>query len=250
MRCSRRRRQRVQSRLVRTMFYLIFGLLVSAGAAWAQTCPKPAVMPPFTTQPAANGASQLPARVQQIVSRATRGPYGAIAFGDSLVARWPGSLLNTGLGTTTLDAGVGGYGTGDLLWFLDNVSLGPQSPQRILLLIGTDNLNTAPCNVVWGIRVTVAQLHTMFPTAGIVVTSVLPRGTMLLDKASVIGTINQSLSEDRTGYSYLDVHDKVGAACNWTTPCTLYSADNLHPSVAGFQLLTAQLQALLGTGGP
>jgi hypothetical protein len=223
---------------------------LTGAAAAAVTCPLPDKLPPFTTQPNAAAAYKQHSRLLQVESRTGLGPYGALAFGDSIVARWSTASLSTALGAATLDAGVGGYGTGELLWLLDNVPLGPQSPGRILLLIGTDNLNAPACNIYWGIRVTVAELQDMFPATSIIVTSVLPRGAMLLDHSADIDTINLALSEDTTDYQFFDVHNKLGAACDWTTPCKLYGSDNLHPSLAGFQFLTARLQAFLGTTPP
>jgi GDSL-like Lipase/Acylhydrolase family len=230
--------------------WLLAGSVASAccaGGVFAQTCPLPKPLPAFTTQPAPNGATKQVARVHQIESRVPLGPYGVLAFGDSIVARWTGQSFSTALGAHTLDAGVGGYGTGDLLWFLENVPLGPQRPSRIFLLIGTNNLNAPGCNVYWGIRVSVDRLHRMYPSAAIIVSSVLPRGAMLLQHAATIATLNRALAEDTGGYYYFNIHDAFGAACNRRTPCSLLQPDNLHPSVAGYQFLTTRLQSFVRT---
>ncbi len=227
----------------------LLGLAVAAsGAASAQTCPQPSAMPPETTQPQPQMNAKREAWIAQILERAQRGPYEALAFGDSTVQRWRPPLLDAALGGRTLNAGVGGYGTEGVLWLLQNQNLGPQHPKRILLQLGFGDLRAPACDIYWGLRADVAELHRRYPGATVILTSILPFGALPRPMDGKIALVNRALAEDRKDYVFFNVHDEVAAACAGQPMCPLYMPHDVHLSPAGYQLLTSRLQTLLGTG--
>jgi lysophospholipase L1-like esterase len=222
---------------------VIFATVVDPAAVRAEVCsaqpegleiirPKP----PQPTNP--------PSLITDIERQAQEGSFSALTFGDSIMARWPRDLLASAFDGTVLDAALGG-GTDTLLWELSAFDWSRQSPRFVLILVGTNNIGHGGCAVYWGIRADVAAIRQMFPGGRIIVISILPRGSDLRFRERDIEVANANLKEAaaNAGYEFLDAHDQF--LCEHRTPCDLLDQTNLHPTRAGYEVLSPLLRKLL-----
>ena len=229
----------------RMRLLLLVALLAAGPAARAAVCEMPGA-PPRATAVAIPAPDKFP-RVQARIESDLRGgtPFGAVALGDSIMHGWPAGLLDRALGTRVLNAGVGGDGSGRVLWRLETLDWSRQHPKDVLILVGTNNLKRPPCEVFWGIRAVVTRVHQMFPPARVIVTSILPRGERLADFNAQIDAANTALREGASSrdYIFFDAHDRL--LCGHVTPCPLFQQNLLHLTPQGYEVLTAALADLV-----
>lgn len=223
-------------------------ICISALSAWASlsmaaaaTCPPPATQPndakPFHRVVPYNG--KFADRLAEIDRRARTEPFAAVAIGDSIVMRWPDGMLQQALGMKTLNAGIGGDIASAVLWRLQNGSW-PKDARFVFILVGTNDIwgSQPPCDVFWGIRADVDEVHRIFPQAKVVVSSILPRGIRMSDRDEEIRLTNTALSESAAdgGYIFMNAHDAF--LCEGKLECDLVVGPNsLHPSDKGYQVL-------------
>jgi platelet-activating factor acetylhydrolase IB subunit beta/gamma len=159
---------------------------------------------------------------------------------------WPASLLPGALGGPVLNAAIGG-GTQTLIWQLQTTDWTGQSPRFVLLVVGTNNLGKPTCEVVLGVEAAITASHHTFPTARIIYVSILPRGNNMRDWESKIEAINAELMAASAGkYLFVDAHNAF--LCNHKTPCALFKEGDLHPSLAGYRVLTQKLHEIVLLG--
>jgi platelet-activating factor acetylhydrolase IB subunit beta/gamma len=219
--------------------------LAALGPARADVCPMPAEPPRATAVaiPAPEKFPQVQARIAHDLASST--PFGAIALGDSIIHGWPEPLLDRAIGTHVLNAGVGGEGSGRILWRLGTLDWSRQHPRTVLVLVGTNNLKRPPCEVYWGVRAVVSRVHQMFPPARVIVTSVLPRGERLLESDARIAEVNAALLDGAGSreYVFFDAHDAL--LCGHVTPCPLFQENLLHLTPRGYDVLSNALSDLV-----
>lgn len=181
----------------------------------------------------------------RIARMAAETSYEAIGFGDSIMFGWPPDLLSDALGGPVLNASIGGASQ-TVIWQLASPEWSRQTPRYILLLTGTNNIGHGGCAVYWGVREAAAMAKRRFPTATVIVTSILPRGRDLRDREDDIAIANSSLKDAavQDSYTFLDAHDAF--LCDHHTPCPLFNQTNLHLTQAGYIELTRLLRQLLG----
>ena len=158
-----------------------------------------------------------------------------IFLGDSLVADfdWQPRLPFC----TTHNLGVPGAGTDDLLSSLPGLADRFSAPAAILIMIGTNDLLSGKTDVVDTIRQIVIQLSQVFPTAEIIVTSLLPM--QLPDPVSeAVQVINEDLRTMtmQTGSCFLDIHGKFSRAGDG-----LFQADGVHLTGRAYEIWTKSL---------
>lgn len=178
-------------------------------------------------------------RLAQIDRRAKTESFAAVAIGDSIVMRWPDEMLQQALGMKTLNAGIGGDTAAAVLWRLQNGSW-PKDVRFVFILIGTNDIGEAnpPCDVFWGIRADVDEIHKRFPKAKVVVSAILPRGLRMSERDEEIRLTNAALGESATAgdYVFMNAHDAF--LCEGKLECDLVvGANQLHPSTRGYQIL-------------
>ncbi len=174
--------------------------------------------------------------------------YGAIALGDSIMAGWQLKLLQAAFDRPTLNISFGGDGTQDVLWRLETLDWSRQDPQYVILLIGTNDIRRPACAIAQGVLAVVRKVHTIFPSATVIVTSILPRGVELREHDFTIIEVNRQLATaaPHARFRFFDVHDAF--LCDHHTPCRLFGPGNLHLTAPGYQLLTDRLRRLLQAG--
>jgi platelet-activating factor acetylhydrolase IB subunit beta/gamma len=172
-----------------------------------------------------------------------------ITLGDSIMEGWSNERLGKIFGTTVLNSGFGQDGTEHVLWRLLTTDWHRQSPHRVLVLVGTNDLKSTSCEIYWGIRVVVAKVHDNFPMAHVIVTSIFPRGANLMESDGKIRAVNAALraGADMGHFEFFETHDAF--VCNHHTPCPLFESErNLHLTEVGYNLLDDLLERLLSRG--
>lgn len=237
------------ARTARLMATLLLWLAAFLPQAMAQSCPlTPANLPTTAPTPRPTAWVEQQAAVRE---RLKAGHYQLITLGDSIMAGWSERRLSDATGLTVLNAGFGQDGTEHTLWRLKAFDFTGQSPRYVLLLIGTNDIGYATCDIVSGILAVVRESHATFPMAKVIVTSILPRGTNLMGADDKIRAVNLALAHaaDPDGFAFFDVHDAL--TCDHKTPCPLFVPDlNLHLTSAGYDVLTSRLRAFISTLTP
>jgi lysophospholipase L1-like esterase len=114
------------------------------------------------------------------VAVAAQGDIDLLFVGDSITAGWDTTLWQTHFAPhSAANFGIGGDHTGNLLWRLQNGSIGNLQPKVVVLLIGVNNfghLSETPAQVFEGVSSVVNTLRGAFPHARILLNGVFPYG--------------------------------------------------------------------------
>ncbi len=228
-----------------TVVPLVFG--GSVAAAPTRTCPTP-VAPLETMIPTARPNFRLE-KQQWLADQLRQRRFITVALGDSIMEGWPLALLDQATGGPAINAGFGQDGTEQVLWRLRTTDWRDQSPQRVLLLVGTNDLRFDACAIYQGILTVVAQVRRVFPSASVVVTAILPRGNNLLEHDQTIAETNAllNLGAESHAFRFFNPHDAF--LCNHQTPCALFQPGNLHLTAEGYGLLSRLLATYLRPNG-
>ena len=211
-------------------------------------------------QPVARTDSNSLSAHKDLLEKAKQGGIDVYFEGDSITRRWGCSdptwsamLQNwrqNFFGWNAADFGWGGDTTQNILWRLRNGELDGVNPKVIVLLAGTNNLGSTNANdIASGIQAIIDECRMKAPSATIVVTAIFPRNDHL-NYLPTIEQVNQKLVRLADGHRvrFLNVNNKLADSNG-----KLYlgmTVDNLHPSVAGYQVwadgLKPILRAILG----
>jgi lysophospholipase L1-like esterase len=123
------------------------------------------------------------------LARDAKGPADILLVGDSLTQAWGGGwdgkpFLSAWTkrfgGYKTVNIGIGGDKTQNVLWRLDHGAVDGLRPRAIVLLIGTNNMYQAPETgaeaAAAGVKACVDNLRGRFAEAPVVVVKVIPAG--------------------------------------------------------------------------
>lgn len=189
-------------------------------------------------------------RHQTNVDRAKQGKAELLFLGDSITEGWTWgdnqTIFDKTFGKyTTANFGIGGDQTQNLLWRLQNGSVGKLQPKLVVLMIGTNNFghsNHTPEQVAGGVRAVIDEITRAFPDARILLMGVLPYGHEATSDSRVrvakTNTLLASFNDDNTlfyydfGSLYLDDRGRIPAE---------RMADFLHPTHQGYQMLADHL---------
>lgn len=130
------------------------------------------------------------------------------------------------------------------LWRINHGEIDGFKAEKVLLLLGTNNLayNSAE-DIAGGIVEVVRSVHRHQPGAEIIVCSILPRTSQSEKVAPANKAIRQALSELDLPVRYLDLTSMAFDA-NGKFRTNLFS-DGLHPNTEGYRTLGTLLQKLL-----
>jgi platelet-activating factor acetylhydrolase IB subunit beta/gamma len=110
--------------------------------------------------------------------RANHGPLDVLLVGDSITIQWGPAWSKHFPNTKTVNIGIGGDKTQNVLWRLDHGGVDGLRPRAVVLMIGNNNMFFTPETGIdaaaRGIEMCVRRLRHEFPTAHIVVTDILP----------------------------------------------------------------------------
>jgi alpha-L-fucosidase/lysophospholipase L1-like esterase len=138
-------------------------------------------------------------------------------LGDSITAMWPGDLLGKYFGKyPTVNFGIGGDRTENVLWRLDKGELNGTSPKLIVLLIGTNNMgfNSAE-EIAEGVGAVVANLRVKLPATKILLVGIFPKRDAPLPKITAANALIAKLDDGKAvryrdiGAQFLDKDGKI-----------------------------------------
>lgn len=194
-------------------------------------------------------------RHEDIIANIVKNNPQAIIFGNSIINFWGGEPKGekvAGRGEAAWqqymaplqvqNAGFGWDRVENVLWRVYHGELDHFKGNKILVMIGTNNLglNTDE-DIVKGLSFLLQQIRYRTPQAAIFVGGILPRRDML----QRVLTINPKIKTMAVanGYSFFDLSKNFmnGNALN----DALFTGDGLHPNEKGYQVLGEQLNQVL-----
>lgn len=192
---------------------------------------------------------------------ANKGPIDILLVGDSITQQW-GSPLDKGEfnepwrksfgGLKAVNIGIGGDKSQNVLWRLDHGGAAGLEPRVVIVMIGNNNMFFTPETGIEaaakGVAMVVANLRAKFPTAGIIVSKILPchsPGNKFHDDIIKTNVVIDSLKLDSD--PKVKVLDLTGDFLNTdgTLRKALYTPDNIHLSTEGYRVYSEKLKLLV-----
>jgi hypothetical protein len=211
---------------------------------------------PTTTPLQRTDADAVSAHAAALAAVAAGKASGVVFFGDSITQAWAWS----GFGKTSWDAslaplgavdfGVGSDQPQNLLWRLLKGELGGH-PRVAVVMIGTNNLGYGPQETAAGITAVVETIRSVSPGTRVLLLGILPRSTPDDPYRGEIAQINGQIAglADGNKVRYLDLGSLFLLPDGTIPPELIDTPFLLHPSTAGYQLLSdavrAPIEALL-----
>ena len=133
------------------------------------------------------------------VALAEEGQGSILFLGDSIIQNWDETQTWQEYfePLKALNFGIGGDMTQNLLWRLENGGIGNLNPEKIVLMIGTNNLSytkDSPKEISQGVFLIVNKLKDEFPETKVLLMGILPREEQLdSPNRTKIKQINQDL---------------------------------------------------------
>jgi platelet-activating factor acetylhydrolase IB subunit beta/gamma len=190
------------------------------------------------------------AHVQKV--QAAKGPLDVLLVGDSITIQWADSWERHFPGLKSVNIGIGGDKTQNVLWRLDHGGVEGLQPKAIVLMIGNNNMFFTPETGIEaaakGIQMCVRNLREKFPEASIVLAKILPAHGPGNGFYEDIRKTNAAL--DSLG---LEADPKVRVLDLWgdfvqadgTLRKERFTPDNIHLAPAGYAAYAARLKPLL-----
>jgi beta-glucosidase len=187
------------------------------------------------------------------VAEAHKGPIDVLLVGDSITMQW-GTAWQKHFGTLkTVNIGIGGDKTQNVLWRLDHGGVEGLEPKLVVLMIGNNNCFFTPETGIEpaakGIKACADNLREKFPQAPVVIVKVLPAhapGNAFYEDIKKINAALDGLSLDADPMVHL--LDLTGDFVNadGTLKKTLFSPDTIHlTQEGGYELYATKLKPLV-----
>ena len=193
--------------------------------------------------------------------QANRGPIDVLLVGDSITQQW-GSPLDKGVlndawkkyfgNCKTINIGIGGDKAQNVLWRLDHGGVAGLQPKAIVLMIGNNNMfftpETGVAAAAQGVKACLANLREKFPEADVVVAKILPCHAPKVRFYEDILLTNAEIDKLNLGadpkVKLLDL-TKDFLNADGTIKQVLFTPDNIHLSLAGYEVYAQKLAPLL-----
>jgi lysophospholipase L1-like esterase len=171
-------------------------------------------------------------------------PADLIFIGDSITEqfRWgPGNAVwKQHYEQRALNFGRSGDRTQHVLWRLDNLDIGWARPKAAILLIGTNNQDNPPEDIVAGVRAIIAKVQAKWPGVKVVLLGILPNGRQT-ERMAATNLLLPALADGKQVH-YLDLGPRFPREGeNWKG----LLPDRLHLTTAGYETWAAELNAFL-----
>jgi len=193
--------------------------------------------------------------------QANAGPVDVLLVGDSITQQW-GSPLDKGVlndawlkhfrNYKTINIGIGGDKTQNVLWRLDHGGVDGLKPRAILLMIGNNNMFFAPetgvAAVARGVKTCVSNLRARFPEANVIVAKILPchapKDRFYEDVLRTNAEIDKlALGADSKVHALDLTKDFLNE--DGTIKPALFIPDHVHLSLEGYAVYAERLKPLL-----
>ena len=185
--------------------------------------------------------------------QAHQGPIDVLLVGDSITMQWGGAWPKHFGASKTVNIGIGGDKTQNLLWRLDHGGVAGLEPRAVVLLIGNNNMFFTPETGVEpaarGIKACADNLRGKFPRAPLVVVKVFPAhapGNPFYEDIKKVNAALDTLELDADPLVHvLDLSGEMVDADGKLAP-GLFTADNIHLTQdGGYELFARRLRPLL-----
>lgn len=189
------------------------------------------------------------------------GPCDVLLVGDSITQQW-GSPLDKGVlnaawlkafpNAKTINIGIGGDKSQNVLWRLDHGAVDGLKPKAIVLMIGNNNMfftpETGVAAAAQGVKACLANLREKFPEAEVVVVKILPCHAPKVRFYEDILLTNAEIDKLNLGadpkVKVLDL-TKDFLNADGTIRKELYTPDSIHLSPGGYEAYARGLEPLL-----
>jgi len=194
---------------------------------------------------------------ESFLARGRAGPIGVLFLGDSITNHWriAPEIWNKYYGQfQAVNFGISGDTTQNVIWRIEHGELDGLHPRVVVLMIGTNNsgINTA-AEIFAADKKIVDLIRAKVPTTKVLLLAIFPRGPRQKDgngpnyaqRMAVLDVVNRQLAalDDGTNVRYLDLGPKFRGADGKIPDAIM--ADQVHPSVAGYQIWADAMQPLL-----
>lgn len=187
---------------------------------------------------------------QEDVAIAREGGVELLFIGDSITEGWPQPLWAEYFGAyDAANFAIGGDKTENLLWRLNNGSVGQLDPEVVVLLIGTNNFglsNHEPEAVSQGVVAVTNALLEAFPNAKLLLNGIFPTKQSadhpMRDKVREVNEHIKTLAEHER-VQYLDIGDQLVEENGEISADIM--PDYLHLSEQGYRIWGNNLKPIL-----
>ncbi len=190
-------------------------------------------------------------RHEKFVARAKQGDVDLLWLGDSITDNWnsnKGTYRKLYPNVKSANFGIGGDGTQNLLWRLENGELDGIQPKVTIVLIGTNNAQWhQSAQIAAAIEKIVTTIRTKCPQTKVLLLGIFPRADIAATSPAHqrIREVNAVISklDDGRNVRYLDLRAKLTNADG--TILAEAFADKVHLSPKGFTIWAEAMQPLL-----
>jgi platelet-activating factor acetylhydrolase IB subunit beta/gamma len=193
--------------------------------------------------------------------QANAGPADILLVGDSITQQWGGPLekgvfnaawLAHFANHKTINIGIGGDKTQNVLWRLDHGGVQGINPQAVVLMIGNNNMfftpETGVAAAAHGVKACADNLREKFPKARLIVAKILPchaPGNRFYEDIRLTNLELDKLKLDTDpAVRVVDLTKDFLTADGRIIPA-LFKPDNIHLSLEGYKVYAARLKPLL-----
>ncbi len=185
--------------------------------------------------------------------RANQGPIDVLLVGDSITMQWGPAWATHFPGLKTVNIGIGGDKTQNVLWRLDHGGVKGLEPRVVVLLIGNNNMFFTPetgiAAAAQGIAMCARNLREKFPDAPLVVVKIFPAhapGNRFYEDIRKTNAALDALAlEADPKVTVLDLWGEMVNA-DGTLKAGHFTPDNIHlTQEGGYALYAARLKTLM-----
>jgi lysophospholipase L1-like esterase len=186
-------------------------------------------------------------------AEASKGPIDVLLVGDSITMQWGTAWAQHFPQLKTVNIGIGGDKTQNVLWRLDHGGVAGLEPRVVILLIGNNNMFFTPETGIEaaakGIKVCADNLREKFPKAELVLMKIFPAHAPGVRFYEDIKKTNLALDalklESIPKIHVLDLWNDFTNA-DGTLKKGLFAPDNIHLTQAGgYALYASKLKPIL-----
>ncbi len=186
-------------------------------------------------------------------AQASKGPVDVLLVGDSITMQWGAAWREHFGGYKSVNIGIGGDKTQNVLWRLDHGGVEGLEPRLVVLLIGNNNMFFVPETGIEpaarGIKTCVDSLRLKFPEASLIVVKVFPAGApgqRFYEDIKKTNAVLESLKPDADPkVRVLDLWSDLTNA-DGTLKQGLFTPDNVHlTQEGGYEVYAARLKPVV-----
>lgn len=201
---------------------------------------------PVTAVPVPNTIPLAQTINADIASQAAQGGDNVVFVGDSITEQWTttgsSAWSQYSAPLNSLNAGVGGDTTQNVLWRLDQGNLHGIFPKLAVVMIGINNVTegNTPSEVAAGITAVVRTLQSDFPGVRVLLLGILPAvevaaNSTMYQKITQINRMVAPLADGQQVW-FLD-EDSHFLNSDGSLNEDLYQVGDVHPNAQGYQVL-------------